>query len=134
MEYAELLERLADPALVTDRVAFREVSQRHKQLEGIVAAIAELRGASEDRDAAREMLEEADAEERELARAEVAVADERVEALEARLRDLLLPRDPNDGRNVIISIRGAEGGEEANLFAKDLYEMYQHYADRRGWR
>ena len=55
-------------------------------------------------------------------------------ALEAELRDLLLPSDPNDGRNVIVEIRGAEGGEEANLFAKVLFDMYQRYADRRGWR
>jgi len=55
-------------------------------------------------------------------------------ALESELRDLLMPRDPNDGRNVIVEIRGAEGGEEANLFAKDLFDMYQRYADHRGWR
>ena len=133
-EYADVLQALSDPELVRDRTAFREASQRHKQLEEVVRAIRALRAANEDLTAAHEMLDEAPQHERELAREELAGYEHRVEILEAELRDLLLPRDPNDGRNVIISIRGAEGGEEANLFAKNLYEMYQRYADRCGWR
>ncbi|HVB06287.1 MAG TPA: peptide chain release factor 1 [Acidimicrobiales bacterium] len=133
-EHERLLVLLSDPELVRDRTAFRETSQRHKQLEDIVRALTLLRGAIGDAGAAREMLDEAPPPERELAREELAGAEQRVELLEAELRELLLPRDPNDGRNVIISIRGAEGGEEANLFGKDLYDMYLRYADHRGWR
>ena len=82
----------------------------------------------------RELAAGAVGAERELGRDEQAAAEERVEELESQLHDLLMPRDPHDGRNVIVEIRGAEGGEEANLFAKDLFDMYQRYADRRGWR
>jgi peptide chain release factor 1 len=133
-EYEEVLSRLADPALASDQRAMREVARRHKELEAIVRAMRDLEGAGEDVAAARELLREAAGPERELARGEVDSAEARVEELEAHLAALMLPRDPNDGRNVIVSIRGAEGGEEANLFARDLLDMYLRYADRRGWR
>ena len=94
----------------------------------------ELQQATEDLGAARELAAESIGDERDLARAEIDGAEKRIGALEDELRTLLLPKDPNDGRNVIVEIRGAEGGEEANLFAKDLFDMYQRYADRRGWR
>ncbi len=109
------------------------LSQRHKELETVVRTMHELRSAQEDVVTARQLATEAVGAERELGRDEQQVAEARVAALEARLRALLLPRDPNDGRSVIVEIRGAEGGEEANLFAKDLFDMYQRYADRRGW-
>jgi peptide chain release factor 1 len=80
------------------------------------------------------MLETAPAAERDLAREELAAAERELADLDAELRTLLLPRDPNDGRNVIVSVRGAEGGEEANLFARDLFQMYLRYAERRGWK
>jgi peptide chain release factor 1 len=80
------------------------------------------------------MLGELSGEDREIIRAEVAEADEAVERLTAEIELLLLPKDPNDDRNVIVELRGAEGGEEANLFARDLFEMYQGYAGRQGWR
>jgi peptide chain release factor 1 len=133
-EYASVVEELAQPDVARDRKRFLELSRRNKQLEGVVAAIRELRAAEEDLHAAREMLEGAPVEEREIARAEVADGEERLAAAEEELRDRMVPADPNDGRNVIITIRGAEGGEEANLFAKDLYEMYLRYADHRGWK
>jgi peptide chain release factor 1 len=133
-EYEEVLSRLADPALASDRRAMRDVARRHKELEGIVRAMHHLEDARADLVAARELLRESAGSERELARAEVDGAEACVAELEARLAALMLPRDPNDGRNVIVSVRGAEGGEEANLFARDLFEMYQRYADRRGWR
>ncbi len=90
--------------------------------------------AQSDISTAQELFAEASGEERELGRAEVDQATARLSALEEKLRALLVPKDPNDGRNVIVEIRGAEGGEEANLFAKDLLDMYERYADRRGWR
>ena len=81
---------------------------------------------------AREMLAEAEGQDRELLNNEIARAEERLAGLEEELKLLLLPKDPNDGRNVIVEIRGAEGGEEANLFARDLHEMYLRYAERTG--
>ena len=133
-EYSQVLARLSDPTLSKDRNELRVLSRRHKELETVVRKMHELRAAEEDVAIARELAADAVGAERELGRDEQAVAEERVAELESQLRDLLMPRDPHDGRNVIVEIRGAEGGEEANLFAKDLFDMYQRYADRRGWR
>jgi peptide chain release factor 1 len=94
-------------------------------------ALARRRG---DLDTAREMLTDLDGDDREEMRTEVTEAEADIERLEAELRVLLLPKDPNEGKNVIVEIRGAEGGEEANLFARDLFEMYQGYASRMGWK
>ena len=94
----------------------------------------ELRQRTEDLETAKEMLSELDGDDREVMRAEVAEAEADIARLEDELELLLLPKDPNDGKNVIVEIRGAEGGEEANLFARDLFEMYQGYAGRMGWK
>src|SRR5687768_8318761 len=80
------------------------------------------------------MLSEGDGDEREEMRVEASEAEADIERLEDELRLLLLPKDPNEGKNVIVEIRGAEGGEEANLFARDLFEMYKGYASRMGWK
>ena len=80
------------------------------------------------------MFAEATGDDRELMRDEVAAAEADLEELEEQLKVLLLPKDPNDGKDVIVEIRGAEGGEEANLFARDLFQMYQGYALRQGWK
>jgi peptide chain release factor 1 len=133
-EYENVLARLSDPRVLSDRRTLRDVSRRHKELEGLIRVLRALDEAESDLDAAREMFAESSAGERELGRKEVAGAEARLGEAEAELRALLSPRDPNDGRNVIVSIRGAEGGEESNLFARTLYDMYQRYADHRGWK
>jgi peptide chain release factor 1 len=133
-EYEDVLQRLADPSVVSDQRAFRELSRRHKQLEGIVAAYRRYRMAQGDLAAAKEMYGDADADERELLRGEMETAESAMATLEEELKVLLLPRDPNDDKNVIVEIRGAEGGEEANLFARDLFEMYARVAERQGWK
>ncbi|MGD0943223.1 MAG: peptide chain release factor 1 [Acidimicrobiales bacterium] len=133
-EYSQVLTRLSDPTLSQDPSELRKLSRRHKELETVVRKMHELKAAQEDVAIARELAADAVGAERELGREEQNAAEARVVALESELRDLLMPRDPNDGRNVIVEIRGAEGGEEANLFAKDLFDMYQRYADHRGWR
>ena len=133
-EYEEATRRMNDPAVVADHRALREVGRRLKELEPVVDATRRYRKVSEDLAAARALMSEADGDERELWREEI----EDLEATRARLDDqlevLLLPRDPNEEKDVIVEIRGAEGGEEANLFAKDLFEMYLRYADRHGWK
>jgi peptide chain release factor 1 len=98
-----------------------------------VACAQELRRAEDDLAAAREMYAEVTGDEREELRGEIATYERRIAQLLDELRVLMLPRDPNDDRNVIVEIRGAEGGEEANLFARDLYEMYRSFASRQGW-
>ncbi len=132
-EYAAVLDELAEPATSRDRARLRDLSRRRKELEEPVSVWRELESARQDVDAAREMAEEATGEERELARAELDQSEAAVVFLDSRLRGLLLPKDPNDGRNVIVEIRGAEGGEEANLFARDLFTMYTRFADRHHW-
>ena len=133
-EYEEVLAALSAPNAAADRRTFLALSRRHKELEGVVRTLRDLRGATADLASAQDLVGETLGDERELARAELAEIEARMSALEAQLHEQLLPRDPNDGRNVIMTIRGAEGGEEANLFAKDLFEMYQRYAERHHWR
>jgi peptide chain release factor 1 len=133
-EFRELEARLADPATTADADQLRIVSQRYRELEPIVQTYAALRACSGDLDAARELLAGADPADRVAMQAEVDAALDEVAATESRLRELLLPHDPHAGRAVIVEIRGAEGGEEANLFARDLYDMYLAYAARHRWR
>ncbi len=133
-EYEEVLSRLSQPDIGSDPRLLAELSRRHKELESVVRALRQLESAEADLETARQLHSESNGPERELAQAELEAAESSIARLEDELRLLLLPKDPNDGRNVIVEIRGAEGGEEANLFAKDLYDMYLRYADRRGWR
>ena len=133
-EFAELEARLADPELIADQSRYQDVARRYSDLRPIVETAQRLRGRAGDLEAAKEMLTELDGDEREEMRGEVTGAEADIERLDAELRTLLLPKDPNEGKNVIVEIRGAEGGEEANLFARDLFEMYQGYATRMGWK
>jgi len=126
--------RLGDPAVQSDPKQLADLGRRFKQLEEVVGAGRRMRQAAEDVEIAREMLSESDADERDQWRAEIELLEGEIAAAEEELRVLLLPRDPNDERNVIIEIRGAAGGEEANLFARDLFTMYEGYAKRMGWR
>ena len=132
-EYDAVEARLADPAVLADPNQLRDASRRHKQLTPLVTTYRRYVARQADLDAAHELLPEATGEERELLRAEAHAAEEELEQLQDELKDLLIPADPNDGKNVIVEIRGAEGGEEANLFARDLFQMYQAYAVRMGW-
>jgi peptide chain release factor 1 len=133
-EFDEVEAELADPAVARDPARLRDLSRRHKELGDVVATWRELQRSRSDLETARELLDGVAGEDRQVLQAEASAAEEAIEELEARLRGQLLPRDPNDGRNVIVEIRGAEGGEEANLFARDLFDMYTRYAARRGWK
>jgi peptide chain release factor 1 len=133
-EHDAVEAELADPATLRDADRLRDLSRRHKELGEIVRAWHDLTSAREDVTTAREMLTEASGDERELMRQEVDDAAARIETLEARIQELLLPKDPNEGRNVIMEIRGAVGGDEANLFARVLYDMYLRYAAMQKWK
>ena len=133
-EYEDVLVKLGDPMVASDQKTFRDLSRRHKILEAIVTAFRAYREAQGDLAAAKEMYGDAGSEDREMLRGEIDTAEADMVRLEEQLRLLLLPRDPNDDKNVIVEIRGAEGGEEANLFARDLYEMYGRYAERHSWK
>jgi peptide chain release factor 1 len=133
LEFRETEARLADPALIADQARYQQVAKRYRELEPVVERARELRARRDDLATAREMLADVTGDDREMVRAEVDAAEAAVTRLTEEIRVLLLPRDPNDERNVIVEIRGAEGGEEANLFARDLFEMYRGFAGRRGW-
>ncbi len=133
-EFVDAESRLADPQVIADQSAYSEVAKRYRELEAIVTRYRELRARTDDLEVAKEMLSESSGDDREAMRAEVEGAEADIERLNEELRLLMVPKDPNDGKNVIVEIRGAEGGEEANLFARDLFEMYRSYAGRMGWR
>ena len=134
-EFRELEARLADPDTHADPALVRSTSQRYRELEPLVRAWERYSTRQDDLDTARELLATADGDdERVLLEGEIDDAESELTGLEAELRELLLPRDPHAGRAVIVEIRGAEGGEEANLFAGDLYQMYLAYSGARRWQ
>ena len=133
-EYETLERQLSDPEVLADPDQLRRLSKRYTELGPVVEAHRRLSARRADADAAREMLVGASGDERDMLVAEIDAATADVAAIEIELRDLMLPTDPHDGKNVIMEIRGAEGGEEANLFARDLYEMYLAYAQQQGWK
>ncbi|MDO3702239.1 peptide chain release factor 1 [Micromonospora sp. C28SCA-DRY-2] len=127
-EYAELEKRLADPAIHADQGTARRVGRRYAELVPLHKAAGELEQARADLAAARELAAEDPAF---AAEAEAIAAS--LPALEERLAELLIPRDPHDAKDVIVEIKAGEGGEESALFAADLLRMYTRYAERRGW-
>jgi peptide chain release factor 1 len=134
-EHVTLESMLSDPDVLSDQNRLRDISRRYKELTPVVECINTIESRSSDIEAARELLAMTeDVSEKEQLKAEKDSAEADVARLEEELKALLLPKDPNDGKPVIMEIRGAEGGEEANLFARDLYEMYVAYASRRGWK
>ena len=130
--YEEIAGELMDPAVYTDAARMARLSREQKELEPVVSAFRDWKQARRDEADAAELSSDPDM--RELAQEEYASAKERQAALWEKLRVLLLPRDPNDGRNVIVEIRGGVGGEEAALFAADLYRMYSMYAEAKGYK
>ena len=133
-ELRDVEMRLGDPAVQSDPRRLAELGRRHKQLDGIVAVGRRLRAAIDDREEARRMHADADGTERAELREMLDEFEAAVDAATEELRILLLPSDPNEGCNVIVEIRGAAGGEEANLFARDLFSMYEAFAKRRRWK
>ena len=133
-EHRELEARLGDPDIAADNQRYVELTRRYAALTDIVAVGAELRQRHDDIETVKALYDDADPAEREELRAEATAAEADVERLTDELKIMLLPTDPNDGRNVIVEIRGAEGGEEANLFARDLFGMYSTFAQRQGWK
>jgi len=133
-EHAELERRLADPSVHADATQARKLGRRYAELGPVVAAARELAAVRGDRDAARELAAEAGDDEGAAFAAEAEALAARVPALESTLADLLVPRDPHDGDDVVLEVKSGEGGEESALFAGDLVRMYLRYAERRGWR
>ena len=126
-EHASLEQRLADPAVHADQAEAKRLGQRYAELTQVVRAYQEWLQATNDLIAARELDDPSFAD-------EIATLGQRIPELEARLQHLLVPRDPVDSKDVILEIKGGEGGEESALFAGDLLRMYSRYAERRNWK
>ncbi|WP_237199498.1 peptide chain release factor 1 [Rothia nasimurium] len=128
-EHADLQKQLADPAVHADQGKARKLGRRYSELNGIVEAYNRVNTLRDDIEAAREMA----AEDPDFAD-EVKELEAQLPEAEEKLRRLLIPRDPDDGRNVILEVKGGEGGDEASLFAADLLRMYTRYAESKGWK
>ena len=130
----QLTHDLGDPEVLGDAKRFREAAKRHAELSDVVDTYREYREVRGNAQAARELAKESTGEDRELFRAEADELDARADVLTEKLRLLLVPRDPLDSKNVIMEIRAGAGGDEAGLFAGELYRMYQRYAEKSGWK
>lgn len=135
IRYEELMEELNNPYVVEDQKKFRKLMKEQADLAPIVEAYKNYKQAHQDvEDSVALLEEESDEEMRELAKEELADAKKRIEELEQELKILLLPKDPNDDKNVMVEIRAGAGGDEAALFASELYRMYVRYAERQRWK
>jgi len=132
--YQELEISLMDPAVIGNRRDYARLAKERSDLEQIVQRYRDWKRVSAEVEGHKELLEETDPEIRELAKAELPALRQELESLEIELKRLLLPRDPNDERNVILEIRAGTGGDEASLFAAELFRMYSRYAEEHGWR
>ncbi|MBX3279765.1 MAG: peptide chain release factor 1 [Acidobacteria bacterium] len=133
--YEELTAQMTDNAVISDQSLYTKVARQHRELEPVVEKYRELKKIDADIAGAREILRDSDdAEMREMAELELADLESRRERAEAELKILLLPKDPNDEKNVIVEVRAGTGGEEACLFAAEILRMYARYAERQGWR
>ncbi|PWI35161.1 peptide chain release factor 1 [Vibrio albus] len=132
--YEEVQHLLGDPDVIGDQEKFRALSKEYSQLEEVTKCFQAYQQAQEDLAAAQEMANEDDEEMREMAQEEISEAQALIEKLTDELQILLLPKDPNDERNCFLEIRAGAGGDEAGIFAGDLFRMYSRYAEKQGWR
>ncbi|AZL70617.1 MULTISPECIES: peptide chain release factor 1 [Pseudomonas] len=132
--FEELTALLGDAEVISDQTRFRAYSREYAEVEPVIAAYQEWRKVQDDLEGAQALLKDADPDLREMAVEEVREAKEQLVGLESNLQRMLLPKDPNDGRNVFLEIRAGTGGDEAAIFSGDLFRMYSRYAEKRGWR
>ena len=125
---------LGDAEVIAHQEKFRAYSREFAEIEPVVAGYHRYQTVLDDIETARELLRDGDADLKAMAEEELRDADEKLACIERELQTLLLPKDPNDGRNVFLEIRAGTGGDEAAIFSGDLFRMYSRYADERGWR
>lgn len=135
-KYEDLSEKISDPEIINDQNQWKKLVKEHSNLEEIVVKYREYKKAEEGLNDAKEILKDksADEELKEMAKMEIHDLEEQIKALEEELKILLLPKDPNDDKDVIVEIRAGAGGDEAGLFAADLFRMYTRYAESVGWK
>ena len=132
--YNQITEMLSDPAIVSDIKKLTELSKEQRGLEAVVNKYTELKQLERDIEDLKEMSKDSDPDLREMAELELSESQEKIEKIIEDIKILLIPKDPNDEKNVIGEIRGAAGGDEGNIFAGDLFRMYSKYAESRGWK
>jgi peptide chain release factor 1 len=132
--YEELERLLSDAAVIANRAEYQKLAKEHADLTPLIETFRDYENTGRQLDEAQQMLREGDEGLRELAKEEIPPLKEKIEQLEQRLMVLLLPKDPNDEKNVILEIRAGTGGDEAGLFAADLFRMYARFAEMSGWR
>ena len=132
--FEELTRRMADPDVIADADAYRKVAKSQSELIDLVSKFRDWKRADQELTDARAMLAETDPDLREMAELEIVRLEPTTAALESDLQILLLPKDPNDEKNVILEIRKGAGGDEASLFAAEMFRMYGRYAEEQGWR
>lgn len=132
--YEELAALMSDADVISDQNLFRDYSKEYAELEPVVKSFAAYNEALSDLEEAEVMLKDDDPDMREMAKDELSDAKTRIESLEVELQILLLPKDPNDSRNVFLEIRAGTGGDEAAIFSGDLFRMYSRYAENMGWK
>lgn len=134
-KYEEISQKMIDPEVISNTAELQKLAKEHAELEPIVMKYREYNKVKKTLEEDKEMLKEKlDDEMRELLKEEIAEYEDTLEKLEKELKIMLLPKDPNDEKNVIVEIRAGAGGDEAGLFAGDLFRMYSRYAERHGWR
>ncbi|MFG0721981.1 peptide chain release factor 1 [Pseudomonas sp. GLN_6] len=132
--FEELTALLGDAEVISNQTQFRAYSKEYAELEPVYQAFSSFRKVQADLEGAQALLKDSDPDMREMAEEEVAEAKEQLIELEATLQRMLLPKDPNDGRNVFLEVRAGTGGDEAAIFSGDLFRMYSRYAEKQGWR
>ena len=132
--FEELTALLGDAEVISKQTQFRAYSKEYAEIEPVILAFRELRKVQEDLQGAQALLKDSDADLREMAEEEVDSAKTRIVELQEALQRMLLPKDPNDGRNVFLEVRAGTGGDEAAIFSGDLFRMYSRYAEKQGWR
>lgn len=133
-KYIELSDKVNDPEIISNNEEWRKLMKEHSDITPIVEKYKEYKETKQAIEDAKEMLNESDEEMRLLAKEELSEATEKFETIKGEIKILLIPKDPNDEKNVIVEIRGGAGGDEANIFAGDLYRMYTRYAERQRWK
>ena len=132
--FEELTAQMADPAVISDGDQYRKVAKAHSDLSEVVAKYREYKNAASQLDQARGMMVEPDPELRDLAQLEIERLEPEITQIEQDLKILLLPRDPNDEKDIVLEIRAGTGGDEASLFAAEVFRMYTRYAETQNWR
>ena len=132
--YIDLSDKINDPEVISNNEEWRKLMKEHSDISPIVEKYREYKETEEAVEEAREMLDDSDEEMKALAKEEFSEGRKKLDELRDELTVLLLPKDPNDEKNVIVEIRGGAGGDEANIFAGDLFRMYSRYAERRHWK